>query len=57
MKIDFGNLAIVIGVSVILMNIFFNDFFLGLNTPVILIALGLVLFALFKKNKNEKSNK
>ena len=55
MKIDFENLAIVIGVSVILLDIFFNNIFRGLNTPVILAALGLVLFALFRKKKNEKN--
>lgn len=51
MKIDFENLAIFIGVSVVLLNIFLHDNFFGLNTIVILIALGLVLIALFKKKK------
>jgi hypothetical protein len=51
MKIDLSNLAIIIGVSVVLIDIFFSALFFGLNTPIILIALGLVLFALFLKKK------
>lgn len=51
MKIDLGNLALIVGISVVLLDIFFSEFFFGFNTPVILIALGLVLFALFKKKK------
>ena len=53
MKIDLGNLSLIIGVSVVVLDIFFSDIFLGYNTPIILIALGLVLFALFKKKKSE----
>lgn len=51
MKINFGNLAVVIGVSVVLLDIFFPDIFFGLNTIAISIALVLVLIALFKKKK------
>lgn len=57
MRIDLGNVAIVVGISVILLNIFFHDIFLGLNTPIMLIALGLVLFALMKKKSNGEKNK
>ena len=51
MKIDLSSLVLIIGVSVVLLDIFFSEIFLGYNTPIILIALGLVLFVLFKKRK------
>ncbi|NOS91934.1 MAG: hypothetical protein HOP30_08430 [Cyclobacteriaceae bacterium] len=49
MKIDLGSLALTIGISVVLIDIFFSNIFLGYNIQIILIALGLVLFAVFKK--------
>jgi hypothetical protein len=55
MKLDLGNIVLVIGITVILVNVFFHDLFFGFNIPVIVIALGSVLFALFRKNERKKN--
>lgn len=52
-KIDLGSLALIIGISVVILDIFFTDIFLGYNTLFILIALGLVLFTFFRKNRKK----
>jgi hypothetical protein len=57
MKPDFVTISIVIGITILLIDIFFEEYMFGLNTPILLLALGLILFAFFKQVRHEKKNK
>lgn len=54
MKLSFATISIIIGIAVLLIDIFFTDYMLGINTPILLLALGLVIFAFFQQVRGEK---
>ena len=54
MKFDFVTISVIIGVSVLLVDIYFEEYLFGLNNLILLLALGLVIFAFFKQRRNEK---
>lgn len=57
MKIDLMIVSIIIGVIVVLVDIFYSEYLFGLNTPIIILALGLVIFSFVKRAQDEKKNK
>ena len=56
MKLSFATISIIIGISVLLIDIFFGEYMFGLNTPILLLALALVIFAFVQQVRHEKKN-
>ena len=57
MKLSFVTISIIIGITILLIDIFFGEYMFGLNTPILLLALALVLFAFFWQVRHEKEDK
>ena len=54
MKLDYVNAAVIFGVSIILIDIFFNEYMFGLDVPLILVALLIIIIAYWKHSKDER---
>ena len=54
MKLDYVNVAVIFGVSIILIDIFFNEYMFGLDVPLILVAFLITIIAYWKHSKDEK---
>ena len=57
MKVDLLSISIVVSGTILLISIFFEEYLFGLDTPIMLLALGLILFALYKDYWSEKKGK
>ena len=57
MKVDLLGISIVVSGTILLISIFFEEYLFGLDTPIMLLALGLILFALYKNYWSEKKGK
>jgi hypothetical protein len=57
MKNNFSTIALVLGITILLIDIFFGEYMFGLNTPIMLFSLALLIFGLFKLRQDEKKNK
>ena len=55
MKFDLAILSVIIGLIILLVDIFFPDYLFGLNTPLLIAALGFIVFTFVKRN-DKKSN-
>lgn len=51
MRISLANTALIVAITVILVDTFYGDHLGQLGNPMLLAALGLVLYALFQKRK------
>ena len=57
MRLNFVRIAIVFGITIGLTDVFFEEYLFGLNTPIMLFALGIVIFAFYIQHRNEKKGK
>ncbi len=54
MKFDYVNISVVFGVTIVLVDIFFNEYLFGFNNLLILLALLFIAIAYFKQSHDEK---
>lgn len=55
MKRDYTTISIIVGVLVLLASIFLDEYLFGLNIPLIILALGFMVFAHFRQKKSVKN--